>query len=464
MRKKSYARKRRKMKRAKSSRAIRVHEAQVIRDSSQAPEVGVSVVDPIGFASNGGSLLEKLKNQWQVGDWEALRGIDQSELSDQPNKERLALLAAAGKLQCGETDAARKLIQLAMEWGCDKERVAQLLIAGVYSTLARCAMINEEEEKTAELAETAIRLVTPTADLKLMGNVRTVHEATRLGFLSLSGKQIEKCVDYASDRRITSENQLRMLQTEVQLLKHELVLSQKNNVANLQDAGPAATVVAPDQERKDELARMSVSQLGQDLWVAERSAFKKDGFFVEFGASDGILLSNTYLLERALNWRGICCEPNPHYFKELQANRRCIVRDDFVAGRSGDVVQFALAGVYGGDVRTAYADPHAEKRRPYIDAGLVLHVHTVSLDELLSECNAPRDIDYISIDTEGTELEIVRNFPFDKWNVRLFTIEHNNTDQKDLIRKIMEDNGYTCRSVQWEDWFEKCVPGSDCPT
>jgi hypothetical protein len=69
----------------------------------------------------------------------------------------------------------------------------------------------------------------------------------------------------------------------------------------------------------------SYSQLCQDLLALHLLDFKKEGFFVEFGATDGIGLSNTYLLEKKYGWRGILAEPARNWHRDLQNNRHCII-------------------------------------------------------------------------------------------------------------------------------------------
>ena len=67
------------------------------------------------------------------------------------------------------------------------------------------------------------------------------------------------------------------------------------------------------------------SQLGQDKWVInEVFKGKKDGFFLDVGSADGVFISNTYALEKHLNWHGICVEANPIYYDHLVKNRDCI--------------------------------------------------------------------------------------------------------------------------------------------
>jgi hypothetical protein len=74
----------------------------------------------------------------------------------------------------------------------------------------------------------------------------------------------------------------------------------------------------------------SHSQLRQDLFVLNQLNFKKNGFFVEFGATDGVNLSNTHLLEKEFNWNGILAEPAKVYHKELFENRNCYIEKNLV--------------------------------------------------------------------------------------------------------------------------------------
>jgi len=82
---------------------------------------------------------------------------------------------------------------------------------------------------------------------------------------------------------------------------------------------------------------------------------------------------------------------------------------------------------------------------------------TESLDDLLNRLKAPREIDYLSVDTEGSEYEILLTFPFDRWNVRLLTVEHNFSDTRTKLRFLLESHGYKCTEAQWDDWYERTV-------
>lgn len=74
-----------------------------------------------------------------------------------------------------------------------------------------------------------------------------------------------------------------------------------------------------------ELFNQSKSQILQDIFVLFTLNFKKNGFFVEFGATNGITLSNTFLLEKEFDWKGILAEPARLYHEELKKNRNCVI-------------------------------------------------------------------------------------------------------------------------------------------
>ena len=82
----------------------------------------------------------------------------------------------------------------------------------------------------------------------------------------------------------------------------------------------------------------SFSQLQQDLKVLKHLNYKKNGYFVEIGAANGIELSNTYLLEKNYGWNGICVEPIPDKFKQLKQNRKCHCGNYAVYKKTGEFV------------------------------------------------------------------------------------------------------------------------------
>jgi hypothetical protein len=86
---------------------------------------------------------------------------------------------------------------------------------------------------------------------------------------------------------------------------------------------------------------LSKSQLKQDIFVLNELNFKKEGYFVEFGAANGKFLSNTFLLEREFNWSGILVEPSKIFHEEIFNSRNCIIDKRAVWAESGSKLLFA---------------------------------------------------------------------------------------------------------------------------
>ena len=83
-------------------------------------------------------------------------------------------------------------------------------------------------------------------------------------------------------------------------------------------------------------------------------------------------------------------------------------------------------------------------------------VETISLLDMLDKFDAPRHIDYLSIDTEGSEYEILRDFDFDKYKFSVITCEHNQTETRDRIYDLLTGKGYVRKMEdlsQQDDWY-----------
>ena len=202
------------------------------------------------------------------------------------------------------------------------------------------------------------------------------------------------------------------------------------------------------------MSRRSRGQVGQDLFVLSEFNFKKGGFFVEFGAANGIDLSNTYLLETEFGWRGILAEPAKGWHEVLKKNRSSPIETDCVWRDSGSVLTFNEVEV--GELSTidsySGSDAHEEVRR----SGKTYKIKTISLEDLLKKYNAPNEIDYLSIDTEGSEFDILSAFNFDKYLIKIITCEHNFTNTREQVHALLTQKGYVRRfadNSQLDDWY-----------
>ena len=203
-----------------------------------------------------------------------------------------------------------------------------------------------------------------------------------------------------------------------------------------------------------EMKDKSKSQLKQDLIVLLETKFKKNGFFVEFGATNGLIFSNTHLLETEFNWQGILAEPAKVWHSDLKNNRVCNIEFNCVWRDSSSVLEFNEAVEAELSTIAKYKNSGwASKNR---QGGGVYHVKTISLIDLLVKFNAPKIIDYLSIDTEGSEYEILSHFDFDSYRFRVITCEHNYSENRKKIYDLLTSKGYNRKYVglsKWDDWY-----------
>lgn len=196
------------------------------------------------------------------------------------------------------------------------------------------------------------------------------------------------------------------------------------------------------------------SQLGQDVLALSGTGLDKPGFFVEFGATNGIELSNTFLLEQEFGWQGILCEPAVGWHKDLLKNRKCIIDKKCVYSSSGETVTFSEAAV--AELSTISKFLNSDDNKVLRREASTYPVETVSLIDLLKTHNAPKNIDFLSIDTEGSEFEILNAFDFGQYTFGLICVEHNYTANRTKIRGLLESNGYSqiySDFSYWDDWY-----------
>jgi hypothetical protein len=134
------------------------------------------------------NLLERARTQWQFGDWQSLVNIERDSLQHHPDRAKLALLAASGYLQLGDSSSARQFTQLAQDWGCSKKLISQILIAGVHNSLGKAAAINGEGQRALHHFENAIAAGAPASELRLLTQARLGEQ---LGQLGLTGGAVQ---------------------------------------------------------------------------------------------------------------------------------------------------------------------------------------------------------------------------------------------------------------------------------
>ncbi len=200
----------------------------------------------------------------------------------------------------------------------------------------------------------------------------------------------------------------------------------------------------------------SKSQIQQDIFALSELNFKKNGYFVEFGGTNGVNLNNTHILENHFGWDGILAEPARVWHEDLFKNRKCSISTKCVWKESNRTLSFLEANEAELSTIQSYSDHdrHAQNRKDNVS----YEVETISLLDLLQSHDAPSEIDYLSIDTEGSEFEILNSFDFSKYSFRVITCEHNHTEYREKIYDLLTKHGYERKYKyisRFDDWYIK---------
>lgn len=195
--------------------------------------------------------------------------------------------------------------------------------------------------------------------------------------------------------------------------------------------------------------KKTFSRDGQDRYAID-NIFKKKfrGYFLDIGALDGLYENNSLLMEKYYDWSGICCECDPRDIASLRKNRQCNLVCSPMFKTSGSLINFNLhrsnflSGIIGLQ-KEQYYDPKSQN----------ICLSTISLNDCLETCHAPKTIDYMSLDTEGSEYEILSSFNFEKYKINYIALEHNfQSPKRENIKKLLESNGYVLhRSIVCDD-------------
>ena len=201
------------------------------------------------------------------------------------------------------------------------------------------------------------------------------------------------------------------------------------------------------------LALESESQFGQDLFVISIYGKHKNRFAIEFGAANGIDLSNTFLLEKFLGWNCLLIEPCKIYHRSLELNRpNSILEYCAVApGSNGPKIFFerensGLSSLQ--ERKSSNSEINKDSLSYYVD--------TSTLQDILQRHQLSHTIDFLSIDIEGLEFEILASLNYSEISIGVICVEHNFRDDREKIHKLLSDNGFTRYLEEYsnvDDWY-----------
>jgi FkbM family methyltransferase len=190
------------------------------------------------------------------------------------------------------------------------------------------------------------------------------------------------------------------------------------------------------------------SQFSQDKFLNE-NIFKnqRNGRFVEIGAHDGITGSNTYFFEKALGWTGLAIEPILDRYVELCKNRNCICFHGCVF-HTNQAIDFLentgytemLSGILSCQDNRHIQRLESEKKM-YGGESKIVKKQAYTLTSLLLLHNMTK-IDYLSVDTEGSEYEVLLGIDFGLIDITVIDVENNYPDSFSKIHDLLLKNGF----------------------
>ena len=191
----------------------------------------------------------------------------------------------------------------------------------------------------------------------------------------------------------------------------------------------------------------------QDLFL-DRWVFREldDGTFLDVGAHDGVTGSNTWFFEKHRRWHGVCVEPNPAVFKRLMANRLCTTINCCVSDVAGTVRFQKITGyseMLSGIVDKYEADHMQRIRDEMRDHGGSSEIIQVSARTFADVATEHRlsEINYLSIDTQGGEYQILRSIDFRTWFVHVISVDYRVPEREAIMALMREQNFELIKSM-----------------
>ena len=181
------------------------------------------------------------------------------------------------------------------------------------------------------------------------------------------------------------------------------------------------------------------SQSGQDKIIKSSFFnFKKNGFFVEIGAFDGVQGSNCFHFEKNMNWNGIAIEPSKVQFEKLSKNRKCTVLNEAIDS-SEEEVEFIE--VVEGLTQMSGINDQNYTASSIIENDKNTKIKKTKLTTSTFEKSiTSEEIDYLSIDIEGNELEVLKSINFEKFTIKVISVENNNPEKFDFNSFLIKKN------------------------
>jgi len=204
---------------------------------------------------------------------------------------------------------------------------------------------------------------------------------------------------------------------------------------------------------------LSKSQLGQDFFALAASNNGVNKFFVEIGGGDPIISSNSYLLQKGFGWKGIIVEPNPIFIERILLER-CdegeVELYPYAIAEKEGTSDFLPIGLIGTLPEYIDGDFHGKQRKKLLSREKLITIEKKSPRTFVETVINGRKIDFLSVDTEGSEWEIIKHWPFELCKPHAICVEVNNRTWKPELTSFLVSHGYSQKMdklSKFDSWF-----------
>lgn len=209
--------------------------------------------------------------------------------------------------------------------------------------------------------------------------------------------------------------------------------------------------------KRDDLTPYQKPQRGEDSYLLDLFGHLCGGKYIEMGALDGIIFSNTHVFNKALRWKGVLIEPNPRTFQLLRKNRpNEIATLNFAVCNSNQKVHFVAplnprrplnSSAVSGILEFAPESFRKEWRydNKLIDLKTLPEIDCVPLRDIISRHLGEEPfVDFFSLDVEGGEYEVLKSIDFAQvtFGILVIVSDEHNVLKNISVRSFLENQGY----------------------
>ena len=168
------------------------------------------------------------------------------------------------------------------------------------------------------------------------------------------------------------------------------------------------------------------------------------GSFVELGALNGVNLSNTIMLERCWGWRGLLVEANPLSYEELERSGRTAHKEHAAVCEAGSGnMTIALSRKHHeiSGFLSSYVNGSMKRFSRYVNLSDTAQVPCARLDVLMKRADMPARVNFLSLDVEGAEFDVISTVDPARFDVVLVELDRRDNDKDQKVRARLTGAG-----------------------